>query len=255
MDEIKQQRAVLKDSMRKTYDFSRTDQHKGRPAPPLQVAAPRDAPRVALPGPAEWPQDFAQCGLRDAMAARESHRKFSEEPLSLRELGFLLWSTQGLKRVIREGVAKRVVPSAGSRHAFESHIFARRVEGLEPGHYRYQPVEHELRFLGAIPGMERALGEATLGQEFCGRMAVTIVWSCVPYRMEWRYGATSSRVILMDAGHICQNLYLACEAIGAGTCAVAAYDQEKLDALAGLDGEEEFAVYLAPVGKLIRKPA
>ncbi|MFN2266786.1 MAG: nitroreductase family protein, partial [Desulfonatronovibrio sp.] len=59
------------------------------------------------------------------------------------------------------------------------------------------------------------------------------------------------RVILMDIGHVCQNLYLACEAVGAGTCAVAAYDQEAMDDLLGLDGVDEFAIYLAPVGKAL----
>jgi nitroreductase len=58
------------------------------------------------------------------------------------------------------------------------------------------------------------------------------------------------KVIALDAGHVCQNLYLACEAIGAGTCAIAAYDQQGMDRLLRIDGREEFAVYLAPVGKV-----
>lgn len=63
--------------------------------------------------------------------------------------------------------------------------------------------------------------------------------------------------MLIDAGHMCENLYLACEAIGCGTCAIGAYDQECLDELLGFTGgpsgemDCEFAVYAAPVG---RKP-
>ncbi len=68
--------------------------------------------------------------------------------------------------------------------------------------------------------------------------------------MEWRYGLAAHKVIALDAGHVCQNLYLARHAIGAGTCAVAAYDQQRLDQLLGVDGEEEYAIYLAPVGKV-----
>ncbi len=56
--------------------------------------------------------------------------------------------------------------------------------------------------------------------------------------------------MLLDAGHICQNLYLACESIASGTCGIAAYDQELMDQLVGVDGEEEFVVYMAPVGKV-----
>ena len=58
------------------------------------------------------------------------------------------------------------------------------------------------------------------------------------------------KIIAQDSGHVCQNLYLACEAIQAGTCAIGAYDQDKMDAVLQVDGQEEFAIYCAPVGKL-----
>lgn len=88
------------------------------------------------------------------------------------------------------------------------------------------------------------------GQRYAGSGAVTFVWTTLPYRMEWRYGLCAHRVILMDAGHLCQNLYLACSAVNAGTCAIGAYDQEKMDTLIGVDGNEEFTLYLAPVGRV-----
>jgi nitroreductase len=55
--------------------------------------------------------------------------------------------------------------------------------------------------------------------------------------------------ILIDVGHICQNLYIASESIDAGTCAIGIYDQDRVDALLDLDGEDEFVIYLAAVGK------
>jgi SagB-type dehydrogenase family enzyme len=70
--------------------------------------------------------------------------------------------------------------------------------------------------------------------------------------MEWRYDIAAHKVIAIDAGHVCQNLYLACEAIDAGTCAMAAYDQEEMDKLLRIDGQNEFAIYLASVGKKIK---
>lgn len=68
--------------------------------------------------------------------------------------------------------------------------------------------------------------------------------------IEWRYGDDSLKDVLISVGHICQNLYLACEAIGAGICAIVAYQQDKLDDLIGVDGHDEIALYLAPVGKV-----
>jgi SagB-type dehydrogenase family enzyme len=67
--------------------------------------------------------------------------------------------------------------------------------------------------------------------------------------MEWRYEIAAHKVIAIDVGHVCQNLYLACEAIGAGTCAMAAYDQEEMDRLLRIDGQDEFTIYIASVGR------
>ena len=118
------------------------------------------------------------------------------------------------------------------------------------GLYRYLPLSHELVLLCSADRQTKTkLSRAVLGQQFVAKAAVVFVWATVPYRMEWRYLQAAHRVILLDAGHVCQNLYLACEAIQAGTCAIAAYDQEAMDELLGVDGEEQFTIYLAPVGK------
>ena len=95
----------------------------------------------------------------------------------------------------------------------------------------------------------RKAASACLGQAFVVTAAVSFFWTAIPARMEWRYDRAAHKVIAIDAGHVCQNLYLACTALGAGTCAIAAYDQEDCDQLLGVDGEEEFTVYIAPVGK------
>jgi SagB-type dehydrogenase family enzyme len=129
-------------------------------------------------------------------------------------------------------------------------LAVQRVNGVEPGFYRYLPLEHQLLHLFDVEQMPGTLTEATLGQTFVGHSAVVFIWTTIAYRMEWRYGLAAHKVIALDAGHVCQNLYLACEAIGAGTCAVAAYHQQLMDQLLRVDGEEEFVVYLAPVGKV-----
>jgi SagB-type dehydrogenase family enzyme len=170
--------------------------------------------------------------------------------LDIEELAFLLWATQGVRKPEGGSPAFRTVPSAGARHSFETYLFIMRVKGVEKGLYRYLPVENELLFLSEIEDMERQLAFACLGQTYAAKGAVTFVWTTIPYRMEWRYSIAAHRVILIDAGHVCQNLYLACEAIDAGTCAIGAYDQERLDSLLGVDGKDEFALYLAPVGKI-----
>jgi SagB-type dehydrogenase family enzyme len=245
---LTQYRQFLKDSIRKEVDFSLTDQSRGIPAPAIEKPCAPDALRVDLPKPGDW--QIPARDLIQAIGSRRSHRHYTKEAPSLDEISFLLWATQGLRGPNTGSRNFRTVPSAGCRHAFETYIVALNVQDLVCGIYRYLPVTHQLVFEIAGDNLPAKISHAAFDQRFCGTAAAVFVWTVLPYRMEWRYGPASYKVIAIDAGHICQNLYLACEAINAGTCAVAAYDQEKLDELLRLDGENEFAVYMAPVGKV-----
>ncbi len=247
-NQLEQYRNFLKDTVRLTLDFSQTDQSRGMPVPPIEKPCEPGSRRVTLPGPNEW-QGIGQVNLIAAIQNRHSHRTFSTQPLTLEDMGFLLWATQGVRKKA-QGTAFRVVPSAGCRHALETYLCVLRVEGLETGVYRYLPLEHQLVLEFSSDDLHQELASATLGQTFVGQAAVVFVWTTVPYRMEWRYSLAAHKVIALDAGHVCQNLYLACEAIGAGTCAIAAYNQALMDQLLRVDGKEEFTLYLAPVGKV-----
>ncbi len=244
-----QYRYFLKDTVRRTIDFAMTDQNNGVAAPPLEKPFPADARRIDLVTKDSW-RGFSGLDLISAIEGRRSHRSFTAEPLTLEEISFLLWATQGIRQIASASTAFRTVPSAGSRHALETYLCVLNVTGLEPGVYRYLPKEHQLLVVSHEKDLAQQLTAATLGQSFIGRSAVTFVWATVPYRMEWRYHIAAHKVIALDAGHVCQNLYLAVAAIGCGTCAVAAYHQELMDELLGVDGDDEFSLYLAPVGKI-----
>jgi len=243
-------RDFLKDSIRKRVDFSRTPQSRGLPEPPWRKPLPAGAKTIALPAPGAW--KIPAINLEQAIARRRSRRTFTAPPLTLDELSFLLWATQGLRETSSTTRNFRTVPSAGCRHALETYVAALRIEGLDKAIFRFLPHAHALVEEARSERLEAELAAATFGQRFCGAGAVTFVWTAIPARMEWRYAEASYKVIALDAGHVCQNLYLACEAIGAGTCAVAAYDQEGMDRMLGVDGKDEFTVYLAPVGKVAK---
>jgi SagB-type dehydrogenase family enzyme len=226
-----------------------SDQKLGRPQPPLEKPAPDGAETLRLP-----PVDPAVLTERDLYAClkrRRSRRSWGDGGLTLAELSFLLWATQGVQRVFGRNYSTfRPVPSGGARHPFETYVAASRVEGLREGVHRYLALSHALCLVREATGMAQPLNEAALGQTFVGDAPAVFIWTCLPDRGEWRYHVAAHKIMLVDAGHLCQNLYLACEAIGCGTCAIAAYDQQLIDAFAGVDGEEEFVVYLAPVGRV-----
>jgi SagB-type dehydrogenase family enzyme len=243
----KNERYFLKDSVRLTIDFSETDQSLGIPPPPLQKQPAEDATLIDL-----IPHDKLTVPPTDlvrAIGQRRSHRAFTSDPLSIEELSFLLWATQGVRKVVPPYTAYRTVPSAGCRHTFETYLCAFNVTGLDQAIYRYLPLDHQLVLEQIVDNLKDRVSYAALGQPFAGKAAVTFIWTTIPYRMEWRYGKAAHKVIAIDVGHVCQNLYLACEAIGAGTCAIGAYYQEEMDRLIRVNGADEFTIYLAPVGK------
>ena len=245
---IKTYRLFLKDSIRKVVDFSQTDQNKRIHPPPIEKPYPPKAKRIDLPKYDQL-KNIDKIDLKAAIKNRESRRSYSNQPLSLEELSFLLWATQGIRKKLDSGHALRTVPSAGCRHAFETYLCVLNVQDLDQGIYRYLPLEHQLLFEFTEEDLNKKIRHAVLGQRYPGEAAVTFIWATIPYRMEWRYGIAAHKVIAIDAGHVCQNLYLACEAIAAGACAIAAYDQEEMDKLLRIDGQNEFTIYLASVGK------
>ncbi len=241
-------RFFLKDTIRKQVDFRAVPQNRGLPPPPLQKPCPASLPRFSLPPQAVFHAHGNLC-LSRAIASRRSRRQFSHLPLTLDELAWLLWATQGVRQKLGNECALRNVPSAGARHALETYLGVAHVDGLPAGLYRFLPFDWQLAQLSPDTNFGEQLAKACFDQGFVAQAAVTFAWTAIPARMEWRYGAAAHKVIAIDAGHLAQNLYLACESIGAGTCAIAAYDQQATDAVLGVDGEEEFAIYLAPVGK------
>jgi len=243
-------RDFLKSSCWKTIDFSTTDQAKGIKPPPAEKPYNPEDRRIDLVKPGEW-QSIRKVSVEAAIAQRKSIRSYCEDAIKLEELSFLLWATQGLREKRSADRIFRTVPSAGCRHALESYIAAFRVEGIPKAIYRYLPLSHQLVEVVKYKDLEGLLIKATLDQSFAGKSAVIFIWTTIPARMEWRYSKTFNKAIALDAGHVCQNLYLACEAIGAGNCAMAKYDQEFVDKILEIDGVEEFTIYMAPVGKVL----
>ena len=230
------------------YARQRTMRLQARePQPPLELPYDAAQPRIGLPSPYDMPME--QVDLRRLIEERSSLRDYAPEPLSLVELAYLCWCTQGVKQRIGDKATFRTVPSAGARHAFETYLLVNRVENLAPGLYRYLALEHALYPLHAVGDIADAITVACLNQEMVARCAVAFIWVAHAPRMTWRYGDRGYRYLHLDAGHICQNLYLASEAIACGACAIAAFDDDQLNAALRLDGDDLFVTYLATVGK------
>lgn len=247
---IQDSREFMKHNFKPELQDFESDQDLKKPQPPLQKPPMRpEQPAIKLP------RDFETLGMQanllELLIRRKSARVYTGEALSLLQLSFLLWATQGVKDIRGKKYATlRTVPSGGARHGFETYLLVQNVAGLAPGKYHYLAIEHQLEYLGPVEDPKQTIDVSLEGQSWAAKASVIFYWSFVPYRCEWRYGVFAHSVALIDAGHIDQNLYLACTALGLGTCAIAAFDGSYCDKVFGLDGEEEFTAYTAPVGNI-----
>ena len=140
--------------------LSRADQFQGRPAPPLEKPFPKDVRFFLLPQPAEI--SVSPLELRSAIESRRSVRNYARDPLSLEELSYLLWCTQGIVERHEPYATFRNVPSAGGRHAFETYLHVNRVNGLEPRLYHYLAFSHRIIAMEISSDIVDRLTEACL---------------------------------------------------------------------------------------------
>ncbi len=228
-------------------DDEPSDQQKELPQPPLELPLDDSMPVFDLPDPKTL--TIPSIDLRTAIDRRHSFRLYRDQPLTMEELSFLLWCTQGVKAVTPRPCTLRTVPSGGARHAFETYLMVRAVTGLEPGIYRFLAIEHKLQLVKAGTQTLQEVTHLCEGQKMVELSAVTFIWTAVPYRMIWRYRQRAYRGLFLDAGHVCQNLYLAAEPIDCGVCAINAFLDDEFNAYLGFDPEKQFVIYCASLGK------
>lgn len=228
----------------KMFNHRITDQGKKIEPPTLDYTTSYDTV-INLPAPNT--DSLPNTSFYECAESRTSVRKFSEDCLTQNELSFLIWETARIKEQ-KGSWSRRPIPSAGGRHCLKTYLYIDRVQDIPKGIYLYVPGSHSLRL--AVPHTDtqkKRLCKALLDQDYNSQ--VIFLWSAVPYVMEYRYSTVAHKMIAMEAGHICQNLHLACESIGCGSCAISAYYQSSVDKLVKVDGEEEFVIYTAVAGR------
>jgi SagB-type dehydrogenase family enzyme len=221
-----------------------SDQTKGIPAPSVVKTIPPDAELIDLT-PIENLNTLCIQTTFESLIGRKSIRNFDKKySITKDELSYLLFCTQGVKD--KEKPTIRISPTGGAKCSIETYIFIDKAQGIESGLYLFLPVQHKLMKIHnkTLEEFKKCLYS---GNYFYS--PITFIWTAIPYRLEWKYVERAYKILLLDAGHTCQNLYIACQSIGLGTCAVGAYRQHEMDMFLQVDGEKEFTVYCAPVGK------
>ena len=186
--------------------------------------------------------------LGRALGARRSARSFSEAPLPLPQLAALLRAGYGITGELpAEGAVQpvRAAPSGGALYPLELTIAARRVEGLESGLYHFDPLDDVLESTREGPV---AIAATTPFADIAAGAAAVIVLSAVFWRSRFKYGLRGYRFVLLEAGHVAQNVLLAAAALGLAAVPLGGFYDRRVDELLGVNGVDESALYLLCVG-------
>lgn len=209
--------------------------------PPQPYKTYPDAVHILLPAPQGGPVT-----LDEALLIRKSVREFSPQPIATHDLAYLLWASTGLQRT-EMGAPFRTAPSAGALYPIETYVIINRGFAIDAGIYHYNIREHALERIreGAFG---RDIGKAALGQNMCTQAAAVFIWTAVFDRSKCKYQERAYRYIYMEAGHIAENLALACVSRGLGSCHIAAFFDAEAEAMVAVDGVQEGVLYMTALG-------
>jgi len=215
---------------------------------PLRKKTKPGAKRVQF-SKAEAPltSDFVQ-----VLERRRTWREFSKKPVEREQLGELLrlsFGVQGWARIPGVGrLPLKTSPSGGALHPLEAYVAVRRVKGIAEGLYHYDAEGNGLQLVRAGAG-RRELESMLVGQSwFCGAAAVVFL-TAVFARTQWKYNnARAYRVLLAEAGHVCQTFCLASTWLGLAPFCTMAFADSKIEKALRVDGVTESVVYVMGVG-------
>ena len=148
----------------------KTDQELKKPQPPLVKAAMCET-SIALP--MNFEDLYIDNDFLHVINSRQSHRVFTQEKMSLLELSYLLWCSQGVKEIRGKSYATlRTVPGGGARHPFEVYMTIQNVEGLSNGYYHYLPMKHHIECLKEKEELKGFISESLEGQIWAAKANV-----------------------------------------------------------------------------------
>ncbi len=208
------------------------------------------SPRIKLPQIEAIPQKDRT--FDDVISSRRSVRDFADLDLSLEEFSKILHQSYGITGGL-PGTSEfqqhlRAVPSGGALYPAEVYIAVRKVSGIEPGIYHYNVPNHEIELM--IPGdPTEIVSEVCCGQEHVRQASIIILISGVLERTKLKYGERGYRYVLLDVGHLGQNIYLSCTSLGLAIMTTCGFFDDEANKLLRIDGVDETALYVAFVGK------
>ena len=185
------------------------------------------ASEISLPAPSLT----GKVSVEEALAKRRSVRSFTQQDLTLEQLGQLAWAAQG----ITDERGHRTAPSAIAVYPLELYLVK------SDGVFRYVPEGHKLAKLSGSDVRAELCGQASVRE---APLDFVIVGDSTKTA---RFGAHAERFMSIEAGHVAQNIHLEAVALGLGSVSVGGYKDEDVTKALGLT-PQQIPVYIIPVG-------
>ncbi|MCP4683791.1 MAG: SagB/ThcOx family dehydrogenase [Desulfobacterales bacterium] len=187
--------------------------------------------------------------LERTIEQRRTVRSFRDVPLTMQQFSQLLWAAQG---ITEHGGFKRAAPSGGALYPADIYtvIGDTCVENLAAGIYHFEPRDHSIRSISR-GDKRKDVASASLGQMWMGDAPVMFVLTAEYDRTSVKYGDRGVRYALIEIGHIGQNIFLQCRALGLETGIVGAFNDRDVAGILGTEKNHE-PLIIMPVGRQAR---
>jgi SagB-type dehydrogenase family enzyme len=202
-------------------------------------------PKIPLP---ERPRALTG-NLQDAIVQRVSARAFSSAPVAFEDMAALLHYSYGVNRPkgdFKGARSFRNCPSGGGLFPLDVYFYAHSVERLEHGVYHYDPIGNCLRLI--LEGDFSHIWTGVLVQPELAQAGMVLFIAAQFERSLFKYQDRGYRFVLLEAGHLAQNLNLVATSLGLGCVGIGGYYDREVDRLLGLDGLTNSTVHMAAVG-------
>jgi SagB-type dehydrogenase family enzyme len=202
--------------------------------------------QIALPAPSS----DIKMSLTESILARKSGRTYNNMKIPLSILSDILYYSCGItsRDTQNENHSKRAYPSGGARYPLEVYLSCGNVENAEKGLYHYNVLDHTLELLIKDEKiMDRVAGYTTFKKNI-SKASVIIMITAIFDRTLCKYKDRGMRFILLEAGHLCQNLSLLTASYHLVSCAYGGYSDDKINELLDIRLEEESCIYIFAFG-------
>lgn len=194
--------------------------------------------------------------LIDSLRSRRSTDKFSGSSITLSILSTLISESAGITAQTDRysatipGLGPRSYPSGGALYPIELFIYPLNVEGLKKGFWYYQPLSNRL-----IPVSNENLYSdviACFSNKTIAHAAALVLFFVDFSRVSLaKYGGKAYRLLLLEAGHLAQNLLLMGVSLNLAVLPVCGFADERLAQLAGLNFPTQSILYAVAIGNHI----